>query len=157
MRPVARTPEPPEPTPVSTRRVGRAAGGEYAWPAPRSSVVEGERWPEARAFAVSDPRQLAALEWLQDFVLTIRRQRFTKRISREQLAVLAGVSYNAIKDLEHGNRWPTWQTLASCCAVLDISVSHELRRPAAAPVAEPVVSDPRRTVTSTHRPQEHRR
>jgi transcriptional regulator with XRE-family HTH domain len=81
-------------------------------------------------------------------------------MSRADLAAAPGVSYNAIKDLEHGNRWPTWQTLASCCAVLDIVIQHEIKTPKAAVAPPPTpapLSDPSPTVRARAHLQEKRR
>lgn len=101
----------------------------FTWPAPASLVADGRRWPQADAFTTQDPRLTQGVTWLQDLSATVRTERFARRMSREDLATAAGVSYNAIKDLELGLRWPSWQTLTSCLAVLDLSVAVERAQP----------------------------
>jgi len=101
----------------------------YTWPAPSSVITGGRRWPQAEEFDTDDPRLRAGTAWLQSNSAAVRTERFARGLSRQQLSDLAGVSCNAIKDLESGLRWPSWQTLASVCAVLHrnlaVSRSHD--------------------------------
>lgn len=111
--------------PGFVNRDGTRELAAYTWPAPSSVISGGRRWPQAEEFDTDDPRLRAGTAWLHSISAAVRTERFARGLSREQLSDLARVSYNAIKDLESGLRWPSWQTLASVCAALhlDIAVS----------------------------------
>lgn len=122
----------------SPRAGGRVPGGTFVWPAPTSSAV-GRKWPYAKQWSATEPAHVAGLDWLQDVSMAVRTERQARSWSRDDLAREAGVSHNAVKDLESGLRWPSWQTLASLCHTLDlvITINHEHHGPGGPDQATP--------------------
>jgi len=80
-------------------------------------------------------------EW---FAGRLRELREAKGLSREQLADKAGMKVGGIRDLEQGLHVPSWKTVLSLCAALDVSCEAFNQEPADRPAA--TVGRPRKPV-----------